>query len=237
MDLVSHLDVMRREAERILSVKTFPRFGVIQNYDPNNYRAKVMIQPENILSNWLPISSEYVGNGFGLFVAPAIGDTVLCQFVDGDFGMGVIGSGKIFLPTMPPVPCPPGQVMLVHSSGTYIKLLPSGDLDVSVAGNLNLSVTGNLAANVNGNATVTCPNVAIDASTGVTITAPTVTVNGNLAISGNLEGGTSGSGTATFNGTITTTGDVQANGISLENHYHTYNPGSGSPTNTSPAEG
>ena len=62
-------------------------------------------------------------------------------------------------------------------------------------------------------------------------------VNGNLAISGNLEGGTSGSGTATFNGTITTTGDVQANGISLENHYHTYNPGSGSPTNTSPAEG
>lgn len=231
MDLVSHLDVMRREAERILSVKTFPRFGVIQNYDPNNYRAKVMIQPENILSGWLPISSEYVGAGFGLFIGPAIGDTVLCQFVDGDFGMGVIGSGKIFLPTMPPVPCPSGQVMLVHSSGTYIKILSSGELDMNVVGNLNLTVAGNLSATVHGNATITSPNP-------VTISAPNTVVEGDLEVTGNLSGGTgSGGGTATFNGTITTTGDVQANGISLENHYHTYNPGSGSPTNTSPAEG
>ena len=229
MDLVSHLDVMRREAERILSVKTFPRFGVIQNYDPNAYKAKVLIQPENILSGWLPISSEYVGNGFGLFFAPAIGDTVLCQFADGDFGMGVIGSGKIFLPAMPPVACPSGQVMLVHSAGTYIKILASGELDMNVVGNLNLTV--------NGSASVNCPTVSIDASTSLTITSPTVTIDGNLAISGNIEGGTSGSGTATFNGTVTTTGDVVAGGISLENHYHTYNPGSGSPTNTSPAEG
>ncbi len=231
MDLVSHLDVMRREAERILSVKTFPRFGVIQNYDPNNYRAKVMIQPENILSNWMPISSEYVGAGFGLFIGPAIGDTVLCQFVDGDFGMGVIGSGKIFLPSMPPVPCPSGQVMLIHSSGTFIKLMNSGDLDMNVIGNLNLAVTGNLEATVNGNAMITSPNP-------VTVSAPTTVVEGDLEVTGNISGGTgSGGGTATFNGTVTTTGDVQANGISLEQHYHTYNPGSGSPTNTSPAEG
>lgn len=206
MDLVSHLDVMRREAERILSVKTFPRFGVIQNYDPNAYKAKVLIQPENILSGWLPISSEYVGNGFGLFFAPAIGDTVLCQFADGDFGMGVIGSGKIFLPTMPPVACPSGQVMLVHSSGTYLKILASGELDMNVVGNLTLTVTGNLAANVSGTATITSPTIALD---------------GNVSVSG----------------TVTATGDVIANNISLENHYHTYSPGSGSPTNTSPAEG
>ena len=231
MDLVSHLDVMRREAERILSAKTFPRFGVIRSYDPNAYRAKVLIQPENILSGWLPISSEYVGNGFGLFFAPAPGDTVLCQFADGDFGMGVIGSGKIFLPTMPPVPCPPGQVMLVHSSGTYIKILSSGELDMNVVGNLNLTVGGNLTATVQGTATITSPNP-------VTVSAPTTVVEGDLEVTGNISGGTgSGGGTATFNGTVTTTGDVQAGGISLENHYHTYSPGSGSPTNTSPAEG
>ena len=206
MDLVSHLDVMRREAERILSVKTFPRFGVIQNYDPNAYKAKVLIQPENILSGWLPISSEYVGNGFGLFFAPAIGDTVLCQFADGDFGRGVIGSGKIFLPAMPPVACPSGQVMLVHSSGTYLKILASGELDMNVVGNLTLTVAGNLAANVSGTATITSPTIALD---------------GNVSVSG----------------TVTATGDVIANNISLENHYHTYSPGSGSPTNTSPAEG
>ncbi len=231
MDLVSHLDVMRREAERILSVKTFPRFGVVQNYDPNTYKAKVLIQPENILSGWLPISSEYVGSGFGLFVAPAPGDTVLCQFADGDFGMGVIGSGKIFLPTMPPVPCPPGQVMLVHSSETYLKILSSGELDMNVVGNLNMTVAGNLTATVQGTATITSPNP-------VTVSAPTTVVEGNLEVTGNISGGTgSGGGTASFNGTVTTTGDVQANGISLENHTHTYNPGSGSPTNTSPAEG
>lgn len=231
MDLVSHLDVMRREAERILSAKTFSRFGVIQNYDPDNYRARVLIQPENILTNWMPISSDYVGAGFGLFIGPSPGDTVVCQFVDGDFGMGVIGSGKIFLPSMPSVPCPSGQVMLIHSSGTFIKLMNSGDLDMNVIGNLNLAVTGNLEATVNGNAMITSPNP-------VTVSAPTTVVEGDLEVTGNISGGTgSGGGTATFNGTVTTTGDVQANGISLEQHYHTYNPGSGSPTNTSPAEG
>jgi len=231
MDLVSHLDVMRREAERILSAKTYSRFGVIQNYDPNNYQARVLIQPENILTNWLPISSDYVGNGFGLFIGPSPGDTVLVQFVDGDFGMGVIGSGKIFLPTMPPVPCPSGQVMLIHSSGTFIKLMPSGDLDMNVAGNLDLTVTGNLSATVTGNATITSPNP-------VTVSAPSTVIDGNLEVTGDISGGTgSGGGTASFNGNVSTTGDVVASDISLIDHYHTYSPGSGSPTNTSPAEG
>ncbi|WP_143461665.1 phage baseplate assembly protein V [Leptospirillum ferriphilum] len=200
MDLVSHLDVMRREAERILAGKTFPRFGVIKNYDPNTYRAKVQVEPEGILTGWLPISSEYVGNGFGIFVGPAPGDTVVCQFIDGDFGMGVIGSGKIFLPTMPPVPCPSGQVMLIHQSGTYFKLLTAGDLDGYVAGNLNLTVEGN--------ASITSPNP-------VSITAPTVQVDGNVAVSGSLTG--SGSGGATMNGPIESSAGISGATLSAGN--------------------
>ncbi len=228
MDLVSHLDVMRREAERILAGKTFPRFGVIENYDPNTYRAKVKIEPEGILTGWLPISSEYVGNGFGIFVGPAPGDTVVCQFIDGDFGMGVIGSGKIFLPTMPPVPCPSGQVMLIHQSGTYFKLLTTGDLDGYVAGNLNATVQGNVDLTVNGTASVSSPNP-------ISITSPTVEVNGNLVVSGGITFGTgSGGGSMTGTGDINLTGSVSASGdvvagtISLQNHLTTgVTPGSG----------
>jgi len=234
MDLVGHLDVMRREAERAASSRAFPKFGTIASYDPDTYRARVTVEPEGILSNWLPISSQFVGAGWGLFLGPSIGDVVLCQFADGDFQMGVIGSGMIFLPTMPTVPCPSGQAMLIHSSGTFVKLMNNGDLDLNAAGNMNVTVAGNADVTVTGDATITSPTVVIDASAGVTITSPTITLDGNLEVSGNISGGTgSGGGTASFNGNISTTGDISTGSLSSVNdHVHLYSPGSGAQTDT-----
>ncbi len=220
MDLVGHLDVMRREAERALSQKAFPKFGTIASYDPDTYRARVTVEPEAILSNWMPISSQFVGSGWGLFLGPSIGDVVLCQFADGDFQMGVIGSGLIFLPSMPPAPCPSGQAMLIHSSGTFIKLMNNGDLDLNAAGNMNVTVAGNLVANVSGQASITCPTVTVDGD---------LDVSGSLTFgSGSGGGSMTGSGNISLTGSISTTGDVVAGTISLQNHLTTgVTPGSG----------
>ncbi len=62
-------------------------------------------------------------------------------------------------------------------------------------------------------------------SSGITLTAPTVTVDGNLVVSGSITG--QGSGGASMQGDITTTGAITAGGnvtagsIDLETHVHT----------------
>ena len=230
-DLLAHLDVMRREAQRATGDKAFVRIGQISSYDPNRYQAKCLIYPEMHETGWLAIGTKLVGSGYGMLIGPTQGDLVLVHFVDGDYNMGIIGDSFFTAAMPPPSPLESGEVLILHASGSFFKIPVDGDIDLSTVANMNLTVSGNLAATVQGSATITSPN-------SVTVSAPTTVVEGNLEVTGNISGGTgSGGGTASFNGTVTTTGDVQANGISLENHYHTYNPGSGSPTNTSPAEG
>ena len=205
-DLLAHLDVMRREAQRATGDKAFVRIGQISSYDPNRYQAKCLIYPEMHETGWLAIGTKLVGSGYGMLIGPTQGDLVLVHFVDGDYNMGIIGDSFFTAAMPPPSPVQSGEVLILHASGSFFKIPVDGDLDLSTVANMNLTVSGNLAANVNGT---------------VTITSPTINLDGNVSVSG----------------TITATGDVVAGGISLENHYHTYSPGSGSPTNTSPAEG
>lgn len=77
---------------------------------------------------------------------------------------------------------------------------------------------------------VTTPgDLTATARGSVTITSPTITLNGNVTINGNLSQGmgTDG-GTATMLGPITVTNNVTAGGISLDGHTHTgVEPGSG----------
>ena len=205
-DLLAHLDVMRREAQRAMGDKAFVRIGQISSYDPNRYQAKCLIYPEMHETGWLAIGTKLVGSGYGMLIGPTQGDLVLVHFVDGDYNMGIIGDSFFTAAMPPPSPVQSGEVLILHASGSFFKIPVDGDIDLSTVANMNLTVAGNLVANVNGT---------------VTITSPTINLDGNVSVSG----------------TITATGDVVAGGISLENHYHTYSPGSGSPTNTSPAEG
>ena len=48
-----------------------PRCGLVASFNPQTYCAKVMIQPENTLTGWLPILSSWVGPGWGLRGAAA----------------------------------------------------------------------------------------------------------------------------------------------------------------------
>ena len=77
-----------------------------------------------------------------------------------------------------------------------------------------------------GNLTITAFGyTVVISSSGITLTAPTVTVNGDLVVSGSITG--QGSGGASMQGDITTTGAITAGGnitagsIDLETHVHT----------------
>ncbi len=78
---------------------------------------------------------------------------------------------------------------------------------------------------------VTTPgDLTATAEGSVTITSPTITINGNVTINGNLSQGMGeDGGTATMFGPVTVTNNVTAGGISLDTHTHTgVQPGNGS---------
>jgi phage baseplate assembly protein gpV len=72
--------------------------------------------------------------------------------------------------------------------------------------------------------------------TKVTITAPSAVINGPTTINGNtVINGTfsqSGGGASTMSGTLSTTGNITAGGISLQTHKHTGVTAGGSQTGT-----
>lgn len=74
------------------------------------------------------------------------------------------------------------------------------------------------------NLTGTCSSATLDASTSVVVTVPTMTVNGNLLVSGSISAGTGGGGSISMSGgTIVADGDVQTKGgaLSVNGHVHT----------------
>ena len=79
------LNVMRAQAALASGEKSSVRLGIVDSYDAVNYCAKVRLQPQDILSGWLPVTSQWVGNGWGLFSPPNIGDLVEIHFQEGSF--------------------------------------------------------------------------------------------------------------------------------------------------------
>ena len=66
------------------------RFGTVTSVDPSRPAARVSLQPEGVVTGWLPVLSPWVGNGWGLACSPATGDQVLVIPQEGDSEHGVI---------------------------------------------------------------------------------------------------------------------------------------------------
>lgn len=164
----AHLNAMRREAATTGQESAGTRLGTISGYDASNYLAKVLLQPDGIETGWLPIAAIGVGNGWGIQVAPNIGDMVEVEFQDGGIDAGLI-TGRFFNNSARPNAVPTGEVWLVHKGGQFIKMLGDGSISSSgtwnhtgamnVAG--NVAITGNetVTGNVTAQGTVQAPNV------------------------------------------------------------------------------
>jgi len=116
-----------------------PRFGTITSVNPAAATARVTLQPEGVLSGWLPVLSPWIGPGWGLHCPPSPGDQVLVLAQEGDAEHGII-IGCSYSTAMTPPAAPVGEFWLVHSSGSYIKLQNDGTIqmhgDLHVAGDV-----------------------------------------------------------------------------------------------------
>lgn len=113
-----------------------PRFGVVTSVDPARYAARVKLQPEGVLSGWLPILSPWIGAGWGMFCPPAPGDQVLVLAQEGEAEHGVI-VGACFSDRRRAPDGAVGEVVLVHRSGSSFRLANDGT--VRIVGDLHVA--------------------------------------------------------------------------------------------------
>lgn len=99
---------------------------------------------------------------------------------------------------------------------------PAGNALLDTVGNVTADVGGNATATVAGNLSATVGGTTTVQSAGVMdLTAPTITLNGNVVLNGPLTQGKGGNGGGcTMLGPLTVTNDVTAGGKSLINHVH-----------------
>jgi phage baseplate assembly protein V len=157
------------------------RMGVVQSYDPNSGTAKVLIQPEGVLTSWLPVLSQSVGAGWGVHAPLAGGEQVLVLPMEGDAENGVI-VGRAWSDQMQPPQNPFGGTL----GATQILLLDKGGsaLLFDAAGNIRVKNAAGASALIESNGQI----ALIDAS-GTSIVLSnngTVNVTGTLAVSGDI---------------------------------------------------
>ncbi len=119
------LNQVRRAAQDAVSGQATTRHGTISSYDPANYSVRVQLQPDETLTGWLPLKSMWIGNGWGVFAAPSIGDAVEVDFQEADGGVGTVGH-RFFNDDDRPLTVPSGEFWLVHKSGASFKLTNDG---------------------------------------------------------------------------------------------------------------
>jgi phage baseplate assembly protein V len=186
---------MRMQAMAHGNTRADSRMGLVTGYDPNAYAVKVQIMPEGAETGWLPLACPWIGNGWGLFCPPSIGDMIEVEFQEGSPQAGHADM-RFYNDSDRPLPCPSGEFWLVHKSGSLLKFHNDGTVELHAATALNSSAP-------------------LWTHTGDMMIHGHVTGDGGLAISG-------GSGASVqVSGSITATGDIVGGGISLDHHTHT----------------
>lgn len=132
-------DILNLTSDRVRSGLAQPRMGVVTSSNPQTAMAKVLLQPEGVLTGWLPVLTQWVGSGWGLACPPSPGDQVLVIPQEGDAQHGLI-VGRLFSNSNRPPQVDPGEIALSHQSGCSIRLLNSGIIAI----NGDLHVTGDV---------------------------------------------------------------------------------------------
>lgn len=126
-----------------------PRWGTVQNVDTATYRARVLIQPEGVLSGWLPIKSHAVGASWGMTHLPKQGQQVIVLPMEGSAENGVV-LGLAYSTANPPPKSyttldgsgdatlvGDGEFLLKHADGAFMRFLPGGK--VLIGGNVDIN--------------------------------------------------------------------------------------------------
>lgn len=135
------LNAMRGEAERVLRGRASTRIGVVDAVDPARHAVRVRVQPNDLLTGWLPVATLAAGQGWGLHILPGVGQQVVVDFQEGGGEAGIV-RGVLFSDRALPPGTAAGAWHLRHPQGGFIRLNPDGTVDVgNAAGTLRQLMT------------------------------------------------------------------------------------------------
>ena len=113
-----------------------PRAGVVVSSNFQKATAKVLLQPEGLVTGWLPVATQWAGNGWGVFAPPSPGDQVLIVCHEGNYGNGIIVGAMYSNAAVPPT-VQAGELIIAHKSGCSILLSNAGR--IAITGDLYVS--------------------------------------------------------------------------------------------------
>lgn len=152
------------------------RAAEVTSYDPGTASARVRLlpidpdNPDRSLTGWLPVTSPWVGNGWGMDAPVSPGDQVEVQFFGGEIDNGYI-CARLFSDQQRPTGAQSGEFFLTHQSGAYLKftndgkLLINSQVEIDASGpTINIQATGNVNVQAGSSANVTAPSISLGAA-------------------------------------------------------------------------
>lgn len=151
------INILKLQGAFSQNAKADVKLGTVSGYDPANYLAKVVIYPgddqdQGFETSWLPVFTPWVGNGWGMFCPPLVGDLVEVHFQEGSLQTAFVGL-RTYNNEDRPLNVPAGEFWLVHATGAFVKLTNDGNVEIS-ASNVNVNASQDCNINAN-NATIT----------------------------------------------------------------------------------
>lgn len=143
MSIHKFINIMKMQAAIQQNGLNYTSVGSVTAYDPLSYSAQVQLLSATddepaLQTGWLPIGTIWMGNGWGMFSPPNIGDLVAVHFQEGNLQNAFIGV-RLYNQTSPPLDVTSGEMWLVHSSGSYIKLTNDGKLSLNSTVEINVT--------------------------------------------------------------------------------------------------
>ena len=117
--------------------------GLVNAFDPSTYQVQVLLQEATedapaLPTGWIPLTSPWAGNGWGMFAPASPGDLILVFFQDGNLQNPIAGM-RLFFDGAQPLAVQGGECWLVHQSGSCLKFNNDGTVTLNSNANLTIS--------------------------------------------------------------------------------------------------
>lgn len=142
------------------------RLGIVANYDPATYSMKVTVQPNDVLTGYMPVGAMWAGPGWGMFCPPTVGNQAMVFYQEAD-SLVPLGGFVLFNDVENPLSVDSGEFWLVHQTGSFIKILNDGSIAIFAA------------------------EIDVTATSQVNVKAPVVNVSGNVMSGPGISGAVS----------------------------------------------
>jgi len=130
------IGLLKLQSEHTRSSIAHARIGIVTSSDPVKAVVKVLLQPEGVLTGWLPVMAQWAGAGWGMTCPPTPGNQVLIIPREGQIDSGIV-IGCLFSASASPPGAGIGELVLRHQTGVSLSLNNLGQ--VSISGDLHVS--------------------------------------------------------------------------------------------------